>query len=901
MANNNDTTTKFKVDISELKKAMQDAKRAVAVANSEFKAVSSSMDDWTKSSDGLSAKLKQLDTTMSSQKTVLKSLEAQYEALTDEEKAGSKAADDLRIKINNQKAAINKTQKEIDKFEAALEDVTAEEKNAAKGGKDVAESLDDMGDSAKDAEDGFTILKGAVATFAGNVMTSLVGSIKDGISSLAGLADGTREYRTELAKLETGAAQAGASTDYIKGKWQDLGAVLGDEGAVSEGLNNLLAAGFTTEKEMDAITKSLEGAAIKWKDTLKFEGLSDGLQETLATGAAVGSFGELLERSGVNLDNFNAGLAECSTEAEKQNYVLEQLSGLGLAEVSEAYRAQNKDIIAANKANAKYTDTVAKMGKKIEPVTTTVKEGFTGLLEEALKLVGGVDMEAFSSKIEEGFEVIKNDVLPAIKDGLGWILDNKDAIVAALAAIAAGFAAFKIAGMITSAVTAVKNLTTGVGLLKGVMAALGGPVTIIITAVSALTAGFIYLWNNCEGFRNFFINMWETIKNAVAIAVEAVVGFFTSMWENITAGVTAFIDGVTSVFTTVVEWFNTNVIEPLASFFTGLWNTISSGAQALWNTVSGIFAPVVEWFSKLFMSIYNTLSDIVTNIVAIVRGLWITITTIFSVVGQWFYDKVIKPVADFFKKLWDGISDGAKKLWSGIKSVFSAVAKWFSNTVIEPVEKVFTGLWDGLKNGASKAWEGIKSVFSTVASFFKNIFTKAWTAVKNVFSVGGRIFDGIKDGIVTAFKTIVNAIIKGINKVVSIPFDGINWALNKIRSINILGVEPFTWIKTISTPQIPLLAKGGVVDKATAAIFGEDGREAVLPLERNTGWMRKLAADLVAEMQLGGVTGSSSVTGVSGVSGVTYNFYQTNNSPKALSRLEIYRQSKNLLGFVGGA
>ena len=270
MPKNNETTTKFKVDISELQKAMQEAKRAVAVANSEFKAVSSSMDDWTKSSDGLSAKLKQLDTTLSSQKTVLSNLERQYELTVKQFGEGSKAADDLKIKINNQKAAINKTEKEVTKFKGALEEVSAAEKTAAKTGQDVSEVLDDMGDSAKDAEGGFTVLKGAVATFAGNVMTSLVGAIKDGISSLVGLADETREYRTELGKLTTGAEQAGASTDYIKDKWQDLGAVLGDEGAVTEGLNNLLAAGFTTEKEMDSITKSLEGAAIKWKDTLKF-------------------------------------------------------------------------------------------------------------------------------------------------------------------------------------------------------------------------------------------------------------------------------------------------------------------------------------------------------------------------------------------------------------------------------------------------------------------------------------------------------------------------------------------------------------------------------------------------------------------------------------------------------
>ena len=107
--------------------------------------------------------------------------------------------------------------------------------------------------------------------------------------------------------------------------------------------------------------------------------------------------------------------------------------------------------------------------------------------------------------------------------------------------------------------------------------------------------------------------------------------------------------------------------------------------------------------------------------------------------------------------------------------------------------------------------------------------------------MGGQIFDGIKDGIVNAFKTVVNAIITGINKVVAVPFNAINSALNGIRSIDILGLKPFEWIRTISVPQIPLLATGGITTGSTLAMIGEAGREAVLPLERNTGWMDTLA------------------------------------------------------------
>ena len=149
-----------------------------------------------------------------------------------------------------------------------------------------------------------------------------------------------------------------------------------------------------------------------------------------------------------------------------------------------------------------------------------------------------------------------------------------------------------------------------------------------------------------------------------------------------------------------------------------------------------------------------------------------------------------------------------------------------------------------LKSGASSAWNGIKNVFGSVADWFKNIFSKAWQAVKNVFSTGGKVFEGIKDGIVKAFKTVVNAIIRGINKVIKVPFDGINWALNKIKSIEIVGIKPFNWISTINTPQIPELEKGGVLKKGQVGLLEGKGDEAVVPLEKNTGWIRNVARQI---------------------------------------------------------
>ena len=156
----------------------------------------------------------------------------------------------------------------------------------------------------------------------------------------------------------------------------------------------------------------------------------------------------------------------------------------------------------------------------------------------------------------------------------------------------------------------------------------------------------------------------------------------------------------------------------------------------------------------------------------------------------------------------------------------SKAGNWVYEKVIGPIVNFFANMWNNLTGGASKAWDGIKNVFSTVANFFKDIFSKAWNGVKKVFSTGGKIFDGIKDGIVSAFTTIVNSIIGGINKVIAVPFNGINTALKKIKKIDILGLKPFDWISTISVPQIPKLATGAVIPPRSEfmAILGDQKR-----------------------------------------------------------------------------
>ena len=342
-----------------------------------------------------------------------------------------------------------------------------------------------------------------------------------------------------------------------------------------------------------------------------------------------------------------------------------------------------------------------------------------------------------------------------------------------------------------------------------------GPITAgMITATGAALAAAVV--GIVAGIPTFFVGIYDACKNGMdwlnavlipagATAAGAGIGAIIGMIGGpIGAGVGALIGLAVGALTdliivivqnwgTIAEWFNTNVIQPVANFFVGLWQGIAPGALACWNAIVEFFAPAFEWFSQLFGSIFQCISDIFYNIGVIASGCW-----------------------EIIKICWE------------------PVAEWFNKTLIEPLSKFFSDMWDGFKEGASKAWEGIKSVFSTVATFFEEIFTKAWEGIVKVFSIGGEIFVDIKDAVVVAFKFVVNGLIKGINSIIAVPFKAINGVLKWLKDIEIAGIKPFDSIKSITIPEIPLLASGGIVDNGQMFIAREAGPEMVGSIGRKT-------------------------------------------------------------------
>lgn len=332
-------------------------------------------------------------------------------------------------------------------------------------------------------------------------------------------------------------------------------------------------------------------------------------------------------------------------------------------------------------------------------------------------------------------------------------------------------------------------------------------------------------WNNFTTALASGENIEESMNNLV----ESVI----AVGENILPVAETALSSIIGV----VEEFAPKVVEMIPVILDTLLPPILEAAISLVNVLSENLPQILDALvNAIIGSAPLIISGIVTAFQAIIELLPILIQQIADALP------VLVP------QIIEGIAQMVVILVENLPSILLSL--------IDALIGLFVGAWDGIKNVFSldkvgeffsNVWKGIKNAFGSVADWFKNIFKDAWQGVKNVFSSGGKIFSGIKDGIANVFKTVVNGIIKGINKVIKIPFDAINKMLRKLKGINILGVTPFGWIKEFNVPQIPLLAKGGVLEKGKIGILEGSGTEAVVPLENNKKWISKVAKDMAKE------------------------------------------------------
>lgn len=314
--------------------------------------------------------------------------------------------------------------------------------------------------------------------------------------------ESSREYRTEMGKLDTAFVTNGHSSEAAKKTYQDLQAVLGDTDVSVEAANHL-AVMTDNEKDLQTWTDICTGVFATFGDSLPIEGLTEAANETAKVGEVTGPLADALNWAGISEDTFNEKLAKCSTEQERQKLIMETLNGT-YKKASEQYKETNKDVMAANRANEKLSSAFAELGRVGEPILTAIKNKTAEMVAAAVPL-----LQSFITKI---------------KDMIKWFKQNKSTVQAWAAGILAatvtvsGFVlVLKWGSIMSKATTALKLVTGGVKALNLAMKA--NIIGLIVSLIIGLVAAFVYLWKNNEGFRNFWLKMWEKIKSATSSAV----------------------------------------------------------------------------------------------------------------------------------------------------------------------------------------------------------------------------------------------------------------------------------------------------------------------------------------------------------------------------------------------
>lgn len=299
--------------------------------------------------------------------------------------------------------------------------------------------------------------------------------------------------------------------------------------------------------------------------------------------------------------------------------------------------------------------------------------------------------------------------------------------------------------------------------------------------------------------------------NSIGILYDGILSMTTLLWSE---GIVPLLELFTSVWTDTV----TILADTWDTYGKPIFDGINSSIQSVVDTFEESWK---KWIKPLWDEIVQLLGQIWDEHLApVVRKLGEFVGE-FVLAAQSIYNNFILPIVNFL----------SNTLGPVFRTVFGSIYEYVANNVISKLIDAIGGIIDALtgiyqfiggifSGNWKKAWEGIKKIFSGV-----------WTAMVNVIKIPINMIIGIINVMISAVESAMNFVIGGLNK---LSFDVPDWVPG-------IGGETFGFnLSKVSLSRIEYLAKGGIVNKATPAIIGEAGKEAVLPLENNTGWMNIL-------------------------------------------------------------
>ncbi len=419
-------------------------------------------------------------------------------------------------------------------------------------------------------------------------------------AAVAGLVSSMDEYNSTLARLNTNADQAGISLEDVRGSFNEMQVASRDADSAVEGVSNLIAAGFDT-KEIEKASKSITGAAIKWSDTLNVEGLSDAIQETIASGQSIGMFDELLSRSGANIDKFNEGLEKAKKSGEEQQYVLEQLTNLGLDEYLNKYKELNPEVAAQQEAQQQMTQALSDLSIILTPMVTKVAEFTAKVIEWANE----------NPRLAEGITV-----------------------------------AAVVVGTITTALAILAPIVTATSVAFGALSTTLLPIIAIVVAVAAVITGIILVVKNWGAITDWIKKKWSQFISWLKEKIPKLAADFVGWINNLKSGVTKkfaeLVAGGIKKFTelrskasSIVSGLKSGVVGTINNLKTGFVNKVGEikdgavsklkslrdqASNTMQNAKDKILSPIASAKDKIF--------EIVDDIKGFFSGMKLSIPSI---------------------------------------------------------------------------------------------------------------------------------------------------------------------------------------------------------------------------------------------------------------------------------
>jgi len=784
--------------------------------------------------------------------------------------------------------------------------------------EDAGDGTKNLGESARDSGDGFSVLDGAVATFIGNGLTALVSAIGDAISTFAELSESTQEYRENMSKLYTATSAAGMDADYITQAYSQLYGVLGDETATTTTISNFEKLGVSMQ-DMDSLLDSATGIWAVYGDSIPLDGLAESVNETAKVGQITGTMADAINwasasndtwtnalsgnasalsafQSGVSQgmsaeDAFNEALAACGDEQERQQLIISTLNGL-YADSAETYRENNASIIDAREATVNYQDAVAGVGAAMEPLQTTMTNFKTNLISgvsPALQELSDAFMDVITGAdgAEEGIASAVTGLVDTVSsmasDLLPQLLEMGTQILGGI-----------MQGLAQSTPTLMATVSDMIlQLIQAITAFLPqfaeAAVTIASSIVTQLTA-----------FVPQLLQAATTLLMAIVGAVPMIVNTLVPMLPQlITAIVTALLGAVPQLLQAATTLLMA-IVNALPTIITALTAALPQILTAITDCLQTSVPVLLQAAITLLMAIVDALPTIIDALVAAIPVIITTLVDFFTNN----IDTILNAAIQLLMALVDAIPEILVALGNALPQIISAIL----NAVVDAVPKllkksrelfgkIMEALGELLGKLPGKMLEvrdsivnGIRNSLGSIGSAAADIVSAIWNHIKEL---PGMMLDVGRD--------LVEGLWNGIS-------DMVGWIGDKISGFGdsvLGGLKDFFGI---ASPSKVMRDEVGKFLPAGIAIGIEDSTlSAVKSVRSMADKLRNTAVESLNGMTSGTayrMQQNPMTAAVRKNAAVVNNYYktdnsrtvnQTNNSPKALSHLEIYRQTNNAL------